>query len=57
MPKSKIWVCAYMSVIPHLAYMTIGVTFCFVPRGVNHDIFEKGLNKWRERTEKETMEG
>ncbi|KAF8057508.1 magnesium-dependent phosphatase-1 [Lyophyllum atratum] len=27
----------------------LGVTFCIVPRGVNHDVFEKGLAKWRSR--------
>lgn len=27
----------------------LGVTFSLVPRGVNHDAFEKGLAKWRKQ--------
>ncbi|KNZ79034.1 Putative magnesium-dependent phosphatase P8B7.31, partial [Termitomyces sp. J132] len=27
----------------------LGVTFCLVPQGVDRDIFEKGLAKWRKR--------
>ncbi|KAG5350040.1 hypothetical protein C0989_000519 [Termitomyces sp. Mn162] len=31
----------------------LGVTFCLVPQGVDRDIFEKGLAKWRKRHEDE----
>ncbi|PBK68008.1 magnesium-dependent phosphatase-1 [Armillaria solidipes] len=33
----------------------LGVTFCFVPDGVNHKVFEKGLSLWQSRNAVEVV--